>query len=179
MKTEDRYRSRKAPERRATGSPPSGTGDHGRSRGAAAIVIAGLVLLIGTAGLVAVLGNSPTSSTTRPATPVQVGSADDRISTAVGWVQGLADGLISPTDVTDRLRVQDPKVARIVSNVWAALRPYRGSRRIPAALGWIKGLDEGLISTSDVTGRLQLQHPALAKLVMAAWSELPGTGWAL
>jgi hypothetical protein len=172
MKTEDRYRSRKAPELRATGSPPSRTGDHGRSRGAAAIVIAGLVLLIGTAGLVAVLGNSPTSRTTRPATPVQVGSADDRISTAVGWVQGLADGLISPADVTDRLIVQDPRTGRVVSDVWARLRTHRGSARLASALSWIRGLADGLISPADVTDRLRMQDPSLSKTVVSAWAEL-------
>ncbi|HZA39851.1 MAG TPA: hypothetical protein VFA00_04420 [Actinomycetota bacterium] len=43
-----------------------------------------------------------------------------RIEMASRWLQGLADGTILPTDVTSRLQLQHPKVARIVMAAWSA-----------------------------------------------------------
>jgi hypothetical protein len=50
-----------------------------------------------------------------------------RIEAASMWLQGLADGTILPSDVTSRLRHQQPKVARIVLEAWSASSSaYRG-----------------------------------------------------
>ena len=177
MKVQDQQRPPRLHELTGTGSRPSTSARSRRSRGSTTAAIAGVALLIGAVALFAVIGGSPTLRTTRPVAASQISHADDRVSNVVGWVQGLADGLILPTDVTERLSGQDPKTAKIVSSVWSALSPYRGSPRLPAALTWIEGLADGLISPGDVTGRLRMQHPALEKIVMTAWSGLPSTGW--
>ncbi len=41
---------------------------------------------------------------------------------ALSWLNGLASGLITPTDVTGRLHQQDPKLARMVMTAWGDLR---------------------------------------------------------
>jgi hypothetical protein len=45
-----------------------------------------------------------------------------RLQQALSWVDGLVDGLIVPSDVTSRLRQQDPEMANIVMSVWADLQ---------------------------------------------------------
>ena len=42
---------------------------------------------------------------------------------AGSWIEGLADGLILPSDVTSRLAAQDPRTARIVMAAWSDLNP--------------------------------------------------------
>jgi hypothetical protein len=42
--------------------------------------------------------------------------------------------------------------------------------RIEMATRWLQGLADGTILPSDVTSRLQFQHPKVARIVMAEWS---------
>jgi hypothetical protein len=46
------------------------------------------------------------------------------------------------------------------------------ARRIEMASRWLQGLADGTILPSDVTIRLQPQHPKVAKIVLEAWSPL-------
>jgi hypothetical protein len=54
-------------------------------------------------------------------------NADEMSTTALQeagtWIEGLADELILPSDVTSRLAVQDPRTARIVMAAWSDLNP--------------------------------------------------------
>jgi hypothetical protein len=107
--------------------------------------------------------------------PASVANADEISATglqeAEAWIEGLAAGLILPSDVTSRLAVQDPRTARIVMaawpDLWAAI-----STGSPKAASWLEGLAAGLILPSDVTSRLAVQDPRTARIVMAAWSDL-------
>jgi hypothetical protein len=47
-----------------------------------------------------------------------------RLQRAVGWVDGLAAGLILRSDVTSRLSVQDPEMANVVIATWSDLGPF-------------------------------------------------------
>lgn len=73
--------------------------------------------------------DSAPRTTTHPAAaaPAEVshaGAVDSaRLRTALSWVDGLASGMILPTDVTNRLSMQDPKMARIVMAAWSDLNP--------------------------------------------------------
>lgn len=59
----------------------------------------------------------------RPAEPERVrdGSVPARLVRAWTWVEGMATGLILPTDVTGRLAGQDPSLARVVKALWLDL----------------------------------------------------------
>ena len=43
---------------------------------------------------------------------------------ALGWIDGMAAGLITRSDVTSRLGAQDPAMATIVTATWADLGPF-------------------------------------------------------
>lgn len=61
----------------------------------------------------------------------EMGSVDAvRIRSAVSWLNGLASGLILPTDVTVRLRQQDARLAKDVMGAWKVLA--RGSGGLSA-----------------------------------------------
>lgn len=95
-------------------------------------VVCGAVLIL--AITFSLRAGSPSRSTTRPAPPAPAGVAGSilpstRLQAALGWVHGLAAGLILPSDVTSRLEVQDPKMAKIVMSAWADLTSVGGSSR--------------------------------------------------
>ena len=123
-------------------------------------------------------GGSALRTTTHPATvaPERVSDADTvrsiRLQRALGWVDGLAAGLILPSDVTSRLEAQDPRMAKVVMSAWSDLKSSGSAIRLQEALGWVDGLVAGLILPSDVTSRLEAQDPRMAKVVMSAWSDL-------
>jgi hypothetical protein len=51
------------------------------------------------------------------------------------------------------------------------------SLRLDTTVAWVDGLTSGLILSSDVTSRLAAQDSKMAKVVMAAWSDLdPSSG---
>jgi hypothetical protein len=90
----------------------------------AAVVVATL-LIVATIVVSSPEGSGPrtTQPTTAALTEVSRANAIDspRLRTALRWVEGLATGLILPTDVTGRLAVQKPKMARIVTAAWSDL----------------------------------------------------------
>jgi len=45
-----------------------------------------------------------------------------RLQMALGWVDGLAVGLILPSDVTSRLEAQDPRMATSSWPLWSDLK---------------------------------------------------------
>ena len=47
-----------------------------------------------------------------------------RLHEAVGWIDGLAAGMILHSDITSRLGAQDPAMAKIVTATWADLGPF-------------------------------------------------------
>jgi hypothetical protein len=55
-----------------------------------------------------------------PAAPEQTSGAlvPTRLVRAWNWVEGMATGLILPTDVSRRLAEQDPSLARVVRALW-------------------------------------------------------------
>lgn len=113
----------------------------GRSRTRASFVIAaiviGLGLLVVSRGLQtanAPIGASsragkvapaavPSASVDSSTVSVGNGHGSTRLRTAVSWVDGLAAGLILPTEVTNRLALQRPALARIVMAAWRDLNP--------------------------------------------------------
>jgi len=141
-------------------------------------VVVGVTLLILAMVVFSSRGGSAPPTTTRPATAAlaEVSHADAidsaRLRTALSWVEGLAAGQILPTDVTNRLGVQEPRTARIVMAAWSDLNSYGGSTRLRTALSWVEGLAAGQILPTDVTNRLGVQEPRTARIVMAAWSDL-------
>ena len=146
-----------------------------RSSGRTKAVIAGFattLALIGTVLLLAMPGSAHEPTATRPPPPDQVSAPNDRASTAVGWLHGLDDGLISRIDISERLMQQKPIVARTVSDVWSQLRPYRGSPRLASALTWVRGLADGLISVTDISDRLMGQEARMSRTVLVAWHRL-------
>jgi len=119
----------------------------------------------------------PTLRTNHPAaSPAGVSNADAtgsvRVHEALGWVDGLAAGLILPSDVTARFEAQDPRMAKAVTAAWSDLNSSGGSVRLHEAMRWVDGLAAGLILPSDVTARFEAQDPRMAKGVLAAWSDL-------
>lgn len=64
-----------------------------------------------------------TSDGDRPAPDITVPATSPRLHGALLWLQGLATGLISYSDVTTRLRHQEPQLARSVLAAWRALQP--------------------------------------------------------
>jgi uncharacterized protein (DUF2237 family) len=141
----------------------------------AAVVCATLVIL---AIAYVWRGGSALRTTTHPATvaPERPSDADTdgsaRLQRAVGWMGGLAAGLILPSDVTSRLRAQDPKLAKVVMAAWSDLNSSGSAIRLREALRWVDGLAAGLILPSDVTSRLKGQDPRMAQVVIAVWSDL-------
>jgi hypothetical protein len=121
-------------------------------------------------------------TTTNPATvaPEGVSDADAvqsvELQRALGWVDGLAAGLILPSDVTNRLQAHDPRIAKVIMSAWSDLKSSGSAIRLQESLRWVDGLVAGLILPSDVTSRLQAQDPRMAKVVMSAWSDLNEVG---
>jgi len=67
-------------------------------------------------------GTSGAPTATAPAARTANGDVvpSVRLHTTVGWVDGLATGLILPTDVS-RLETQDPTMAKAVKAAWSYL----------------------------------------------------------
>jgi hypothetical protein len=154
-----------------------------RTTGARAIAagIAGMALLIVTI-VISLRGGSALRNGDRPSAVGSVSrpSAEEVrptvLQTATGWVDGLAAGLILPSDITSRLAVQDPDTAKVVVAAWSDLSSLARPARLQGAVSWIDGLAAGLILPSDVTSRLAVQDPDTAKVVVAAWSDLSSRG---
>ena len=102
-----------------TGSRPIGL------RTITAVIVAVTLLIVATIILSSREGSVP--RTIRPTTAAlaevsRTNAIDSpRLRTALDWVEGLATGQILPTDVTDRLGVQKPRMARIVTAAWSDL----------------------------------------------------------
>ena len=94
-------------------------------RAITAVVVVATLLIVATIAVSSREGSGPrtTQPTTAALTEVSRANAIDspRLRTALTWVEGLATGLILPTDVTGRLAVQKPKMARIVTAAWSDL----------------------------------------------------------
>jgi hypothetical protein len=90
-----------------------------------AVVVAATLLTVATMVVSSRGGSVPrtTQPTTAALTEVSRGNDIDspRLRTALDWVEGLATGLILPTDVSDRLTAQKPRMARIVTAAWSDL----------------------------------------------------------
>jgi hypothetical protein len=95
-----------------------------------------------------------------------------RLQRASAWVDGLAAGQILLSDVTSRLEAQDPRMAKVVAVTWSDLNSLGNEGRLQEALGWLDGLVARLIPPSDVTSRLEANDPRVARVVLAAWSDL-------
>jgi hypothetical protein len=161
-------------------APPAGQGitKRGRSRPtkAAAIsaAILGVLLLV---TLSVMNGGVSSRRDARPAPAAVVETSDftipepSRLQRAVTWIDGLAAGLILPHEVTSRLAVQNPTLAKVVEAAWSDLRSAPASE-LRRAVRWIDGLATGLILPHEITSRLAVQDPDLARLVQAAWSDL-------
>ena len=127
-------------------------------------------------------GGSAHRSTSRPAAGALAGgpSAEEvrppELHEATRWVDGLTAGLILPSDVTSRLAVQDPRSAKAVVAAWSDMSSIPRPTGLHEAARWVDGLAAGLILPSDVTSRLAVRDPGLAKAVMAAWSDLSRLG---
>jgi hypothetical protein len=173
-------------ERQGSGEATAHTTDAGRTRVAPggrwarslgiAAAVACVTLLIAVA-ISSSTGGSRFGGSAQPSVvaPASVANADQISATGlqeVGtWIEGLASGLILPSDVTSRLAVQDPRTARIVMAAWSDLSAAI-STGSPKAASWLVGLADGLILPSDVTSRLAVQDRRTARIVMAAWSDL-------
>jgi hypothetical protein len=154
---------------------PASMGSQRRPRAAVALalvaVCTGLVIVAISAG------TTPSGSPGRgvsepPAAASGVETAAARLGTGVSWIDGLATGLILPTDVTGRLTSQRPRLARVVIGAWSDLASSGGGAHLRRAVGWLDGLTTGLIIPSDVTSRLQGRDPRAAEALLAAWSDL-------
>ena len=125
--------------------------------------------------LVLAAGNQPA-----PAAPVAAVACDvdaEGTQRAANWIRGLATKLILPSDLSGRLRVQDPALAAMVAAGWSELQPLRDDPgRLDVATRWIRGRAGGLIIASDVNGRLRSQDALVAAVVTAAWSRLRCNG---
>jgi hypothetical protein len=129
MQVRSQQGSTRTPERRPITSEPSAIAVTGRSRTGAraitAVVVAATLLIAATIVLSSreVSGSRTTQPTTAALIEVSRANAIDspRLRTALTWVEGLATSLILPTDVTDRLAVQKPRMARIVTAAWSDL----------------------------------------------------------
>lgn len=60
--------------------------------------------------------------------PLRSASASPRLQRAVSWLEGLAGGIILPSDVTGRLHEQAPNLARLVMAAWQDLQDSRTNR---------------------------------------------------
>ena len=156
-----------------------GSASMGNRRRPRAVVAVALVAVC--TGLVTVAISARTTPSGRPghavaeppeaAPGVPTGAA--RLETGVGWIDGLATGLILPTDVTGRLW-QRPRLARVIIGAWSDLASSGGRAHLRRAVGWLDGLTTGLIIPPDVTSRLEGQDPRAAEALLAAWSDLNG-----
>lgn len=63
------------------------------------------------------------SAAEAPALAVSV-APSARMQEALEWVNGLATRQILPTDVTSRLQLQDPRLARTVLRAWSSLYSF-------------------------------------------------------
>jgi hypothetical protein len=118
---------------------------------------------------------TPAGRVARPFTPAAVsgdGAIQPRGPAAVGWLDGLAAGRIVSSDVASHLKEQNPAMANAVGAAWSDLNSIPGAIRRREALAWLDGLAAGQIVPSDVTSRLQVHDPRLAKTVGSAWSDL-------
>jgi hypothetical protein len=146
-----------------------------RSLGITAAVTCVTLLIV--VAIISSTGGSGFGGSAQPSVvaPVSRANADEMSTTALQeagtWIEGLADGLILPSDVTSRLAGQDPRTARIVMAGWSDLSAAI-STGSPEAANWLVGLADELILPSDVTSRLAVQDPRTARIVMAAWSDL-------
>jgi hypothetical protein len=146
-----------------------------RSLGITAAVACALLLIV--VAIISSTGESGFGGSAQPlvVAPASRANADEISATGLqeagAWIDGLADGLILPSDVTSRLAVQDPRTARIVMAVWSDLSAAIAAGS-PEAMNWLVGLADGLILPSDVTSRLAVQDPKTARIVMAAWSDM-------
>ena len=125
-------------ERQRSGEATAHTMDAGRTQVAPGgpwarslaitAAIACATLLIGVA-LISSTGGSIFGGSAQPSVVTSAAGANaDEISRtglqeAGSWIEGLADGLILPSDVTSRLAAQDPRTARIVMAAWSDLNP--------------------------------------------------------
>jgi hypothetical protein len=129
MQVRSQQGSTRAPERGHIRSEPSAIVVTRRRRmgpqAISAMVVVVTLLIVATIVLSSREGSVPrtTQPTTAALTEVSRANAIDspRLRTAMSWVEGLTTGLILPTDVTDRLAVQKPRMARIVAAAWSDL----------------------------------------------------------
>ena len=133
-----------------------------------AVAIAGAVLAIAS-GATSVREIAPVEArpTARVASDMD-GAGSTRLDVAVGWIDGLASGLVLPSDVTTRLALQRPRVAEAVTAAWSLLRRSGDRTARRETVGWIDGLASGLVLPSDVTTRLATQEPRMARNVIAS-----------
>lgn len=148
----------------------------GRRRvGPTAIVAALTCAAIGIAALAVSMRGGSEVGAGRPATaPETADVGRSRLDASVAWVDGLAAGLIRPSDVTSRLAAQDPAMAEAVTAAWSDLDRSGGGIVPDRSIRWLDGLAAGLILPTDVTSRLSARDPGAAEAVMAAWSDLNG-----
>ena len=173
-------------ERRRSGEATAHTTDAGRTQVApggrwprwlvTTAAVACVTLLIAVA-IISSTGGSGFGGSAQPSVvaPASVATADQISATGLQeagtWIEGLAAGMILPSDVTSRLAAQDPRTARIVMAAWSDLSGAISADSSKAA-SWLVGLADGVIRPSDVTSRLAVQDPRTARIVMAAWSDL-------
>ena len=148
-----------------------------RRTGAASIAAVVACALVAIAALVASRQGTPgvgdTESTTTRATRPSISQAAAS-DTSVAWVDGLASGLILPSDVTSRLATKDPETADAVLAAWSRLDGIGDGSRLDRTISWVDGLAAGLIRPSDVTSRLAMHDPEMGRAVLAVWSDLQG-----
>jgi hypothetical protein len=146
-----------------------------RRSGTAAIVGAVAFIAILVAALVASKEGSPVIRGSADSTSHVAGASNPEAvatDTAVAWVDGLATGLILPSDVRTRLAVRDPAMGEAVMAAWSRLDRSGDGSGLDRTVRWVDGLATGLIRPSDVTSRLAAQNPDMGEAVLAAWSLL-------
>jgi hypothetical protein len=95
-----------------------------------------------------------------------------RTERSVRWIEGLAGGLILPSDVLGRLRHQDPELSARTWEAWQHLRAIAETERHQRAVRWLGGLARSSLIPADVSGRLRAQDPDVARAVISAWSSV-------
>ena len=161
------------------GAARSANGAPSRRRTGAAVIAAVVACTLGAiAVLVASRQGTPgigaTDSTTSRATRPTI-SGSVATDSRVAWVDGLASGLILPSDVTSRLAGKDPEAADSVIAAWSRLdEGSADGSRLDRTIRWVDGLAAGLIRPSDVMLRLAPHDPEMGRAVMAAWAALQG-----
>ena len=102
-------------------------GPWARSLGITAAVACAMLLIV--VGIISSTGGSGSggSGQLSVVAPASRANVDEISATGLqeagAWIDGLADGLILPSDVTSRLAVLDPRTARIVMAAWSDLNP--------------------------------------------------------